>query len=320
MRVAIIGGTGHIGSYLTPGLVEAGYKVICITRGLRRPYKQHSAWQQVQQLDLDRSAEESRGNFGEHIAALDAEIVIDLTCYLPESARQLCEALRGRVSHLLHCGTIWIHGHSAEVPTREETPREPFGEYGKRKAAIETYLLDEARRKGFPATLLHPGHLVGPGWNPINPQGNFNPAVFSTMLQGEEIALPNLGMETVHHVHAEDVAQAFLGAMAHRSVAIGESFHVVSPAALTLRGYAERMYAFFGQPARIRFLPFEEWRKTVNEKDAASTLDHISHSPNCSISKARRLLEYAPRYNSFQAVQEAVQWLRSTGVVTTGAS
>ena len=51
--------------------------------------------------------------------------------------------------------------------------------------------------------------------------------------------LPNLGMETVHHVHADDVAQAFMLAMTNWSGSIGESYHVVSPAALTLRGYAE---------------------------------------------------------------------------------
>jgi hypothetical protein len=53
---------------------------------------------------------------------------------------------------------------------------------------------------------------------------------------------------------------AFACALARRSVAIGESFHVVSPAALTLRGFAEQMAAMFGQAPNIRFLPWEEWR------------------------------------------------------------
>ena len=34
MRVAVIGGTGHIGSYLTPMLVEAGHSVTCVSRGV----------------------------------------------------------------------------------------------------------------------------------------------------------------------------------------------------------------------------------------------------------------------------------------------
>lgn len=127
----------------------------------------------MERVEVDRSAEEEAGSFGEQIARLDAEVVIDLTCYKLESAKQLVEALRGRVGHLLHCGTIWVHGPSVEVPTTEAAPRTAFGEYGERKAAIEAYLLHEARRAGFPVTILHPGHLVGPGWAPVNPAGNF---------------------------------------------------------------------------------------------------------------------------------------------------
>lgn len=315
MRVAIIGGTGHIGSYLTPRLVEAGHSVTCISRGARAPYIEHSAWKHVAHLNLDRSAQERAGTFGERILQLDAEAVIDLTCYLPESATQLAEALSNSDTHLLHCGTIWVHGSSIEVPTTEDQPRHPFGDYGIRKAAIEAYLLDRAHSAKLSVTVLHPGHLVGPGWNPINPTGNFNPKVFAALASGAEVAIPNIGMETVHHVHADDVAQCFVLALAKRNVAVGQSFHVVSPAALTLRGYAEAMANWFGQPANLRFLPYEEWRQTVSEKDAASTWDHIAHSPNCSIQKARALLGYAPRYSSLEAVKESVGWMMRNGVI-----
>ncbi|HIQ05374.1 MAG TPA: NAD(P)-dependent oxidoreductase [Anaerolineae bacterium] len=33
MRVVIIGGTGHVGTYLVPRLVEAGHEVISLSRG-----------------------------------------------------------------------------------------------------------------------------------------------------------------------------------------------------------------------------------------------------------------------------------------------
>jgi nucleoside-diphosphate-sugar epimerase len=117
-------------------------------------------------------------------------------------------------------------------------------------------------------------------------------------------------METVHHIHADDIAQAFMLALAKWSNAVGESFHVVSKQALTLRGYAEAMAAWFGQPAKLSFLAWDKWQKTVSKEDALATWDHISHSPNCSIEKAQRLLNFQPRYSSLQAVQEAVTWLR----------
>ena len=203
------------------------------------------------------------------------------------------------------------------APTTEDQPRKPFGEYGVQKAAIEAYLLDEARRKGFPATALHPGHIVGPGWNPLNPAGHFNPIVFSQLARSETVSLPNLGMETVHHVHADDVAQAFMQAIQNWRAAVGESFHVVSPQALTLRGYAETMGHWFGQPAVLKYMGWEQWRTTVSPEEAQATWDHIAHSPNCSIAKAQRLLDYQPRYTSLQGVQEAVTWLIEQGIVQT---
>ncbi len=45
MKIAIIGGTGHVGTYLVPRLVELGHEVTCVTRGGRAPYLAHAAWQ-----------------------------------------------------------------------------------------------------------------------------------------------------------------------------------------------------------------------------------------------------------------------------------
>ena len=318
MRVVIIGGAGHVGTYLVPRLVEAGHEVINISRGQRQPYQPHAAWTRVRQVAADREAEDQQGVFGRRVRDLEPDVVVDMICFTEASARQMVESLRGRVQHFLHCGTIWIHGPTVQAPTTEEQPRRPFGEYGKQKAAIEAYLLDQARRHGFPATLLHPGHIVGPGWAPLNPAGHFNPRVFEQLAHGKPLTLPNLGMETVHHVHADDVAQAFAQAMANRGSALGESFHVVSPAALSLRGYAEAIAAWFGCPADLRFLPWAEWKAGVSEDEAAATWDHIAHSPCASIAKAERLLHYRPRYSSLQAVTESVSWLIENGVVTVG--
>jgi len=315
MRIVVIGATGHVGTYMIPRLVEAGHEVIALSRGQRGPYESHAAWQSVQQIRIDRDAEEAAGTFGGRIRDLKPDVVIDMICFTLESAQHLVEALRGEVQHFLHCGTIWAHGYSVEVPMVEEQPRQPFEEYGIQKWQIESYLLNEARRNGFPATVLMPGHIVGKGWVPINPVGNGNPDVFVTLARGGSLALPNFGLETVHHVHADDVAQAFVQAISHWNTAIGENFHVVSRAALTLRGYAEAVAGWFGQTAQLKYLGWEEWRKTVSEGDAATTWGHIARSSNCSIAKAQRLLGYQPRYTSLQAIHESVFDLIERGVM-----
>jgi nucleoside-diphosphate-sugar epimerase len=306
VRVVVIGGSGHIGTFLVPRLVNAGHHVIVVSRGKRQPYLPDRAWEKVDSLEIDRAAEDEAGVFGSRIAALEADAVIDLICFTPESAQQLVDAIRPRGTFLLHCGTMWVHGRPTTVPVTEDMPRQPFGDYGIKKAAIEKLLLDATRHGDARATILHPGHLVGPGWNPVNPAGHFNPDVFACIANGDVVVLPNEGKETVHHVHADDVAQAFELALTNPEASIGESFHVVSPAPMTLRAYAEAMYAHFGQQPRLQFLPWEEWRHTVTDHEAAATWDHIAHSPHGSIAKARQRLGYVPRYSSLEAVIESI--------------
>ena len=210
------------------------------------------------------------------------------------------------MQHFISIGTIWVHGPSASTPTREEDARAPFGDYGVWKSAIEDDLLARARRGDLPATVIRPGHIVGPGWAPLNPAGHFNPQVFRDMRDGKPLVLPNFGLETVHHVHADDVAQAVMGAITHWGVAVGEAFNAVSPAALTLRGYAEAMFRHFGHEPQVSYAAFDDWAKGVAPEDATATWEHIMRSPCHSIDKGRRLIGYAPRYSSLQAVQESV--------------
>jgi nucleoside-diphosphate-sugar epimerase len=315
MRIVVVGGTGHIGTFLVPRLVSAGHEVIVASRAMRTPYLSHPAWNTVERIETDRAAEDAAGTFGARIAALKADAVVDLICFTPASAQQLVDALQERQTLLLHCGTMWVHGRPTTVPTTEDMPRHPFGDYGIQKAAIEKLLLESTRRGVARAVILHPGHLVGPGWNPLNPAGHFNPGVFTRIAHGELLQLPNDGMATVHHVHADDVAQAFELALTRRDDAVGESFHVVSPAPLTLRAYAEAMFAHFGQRAQLGFLPWDEWRHTVTEDEAAATWDHLAHSPHGSIAKARERLGYAPRYTSLEAVIESVDSLIAVGKI-----
>jgi nucleoside-diphosphate-sugar epimerase len=126
-------------------------------------------------------------------------------------------------------------------------------------------------------------------------------------------------METVHHVHADDVAQMFMRAIASWGASVGEAFHTVSPAAISLRGYAEAMSRWFGHEPRLKFLPWPEWKALQSEDEAKATWEHIYRSPSSSIEKAQRLLGYQPRYTSLEAVYESVTWLIGQGIVEAGA-
>ena len=89
MKVAVIGGRGHIGTYLVPRLVTAGHEVISISRGTAAPYLPHAAWADVQNVTLDRAGEDANGTFGQRVRDLRPDVVIDLICFTLDSARQL---------------------------------------------------------------------------------------------------------------------------------------------------------------------------------------------------------------------------------------
>ncbi len=315
MHILVIGGTGHIGSFLVPRLVSLGHEVSVAARGQREPYVRHAAWQSVRKVMVDRPSLEKDGVFGREMARLKPDVVMDMTCFNQGSAQQLVDALRGEVQLLVHCGTVWVRGYGIQVPAREEHPRNPITEYGRFKNETEQYLLSQARLSGFPVTALHPGHIVGPGWAPVGPTACHDLQVFRKLALGQELALPNLGLEMVHHVHADDVAQAFVKAMLHPQAAIGQGFFIVSEAALSLRGFAEAAAGWFGKQANLRFLPLDEWSATLPAAYAESANTHLAHSTHCSIEKARRLLEYAPRYTSLEAVYEFIMWLVEHGEI-----
>jgi nucleoside-diphosphate-sugar epimerase len=202
------------------------------------------------------------------------------------------------------------------VPSVETDPTNAIDDYGVNKAKIERWLLQQARRDRFPATSFRPGHIVGEGWVPINPQANANPDVFSQIARGEELVLPNLGLEMVHHVHADDVAQWIISAIEQRAASIGEVFNTVSTRALTLRGYAEAMYRWFEQEPRLSFAPFDQWKLGLTEADAHSSWGHIMRSSCVSIEKSRERLGYRPRFSSLESIQQSVKALIASGRVT----
>ena len=316
-RIVVIGATGHIGSYLVPRLVRARHDVVAVSRGTRQPYHQAAEWRSVERVTADRDAEDAAGTFGERIAGLRPDVVVDLVCFTADSARQLVEALRPSRPLLLHCGTIWVHGPALRVPITEDEPRTAYGEYGLGKVAIEALLHRETMSGGVPSVVLHPGHISGPGWPVITPAGNLDPQVWTSLALGKPLALPDNGLGVLHHVHADDVAQAFERALT-RPAAIGSSFHVVSEQAMTMRGLAVEVAAWFGREPVLEFVGWPEFERLAGAEHATASREHGSRSITASIARAQEVLGYAPRYSTLETLREAVRWLSDHGEVDLG--
>ncbi len=309
MRVVVIGGSGHIGTFLVPRLVRAGHQVVSISRGRRHSYVEDPAWGQVEHVNADRVAEDAAGTFPSRVAALQADVVVDLISFTLESETALVDRLRGETGHLLYCGSIWRHGPSQKLPGTEDGGAPPIGEYGIQKAATTEMLAAETAGGGLLTTSVHPGHIVGPGWNPIGPLGNVDPSVWWKLSAGEPLAIPGIGGEFMHHVHADDVAQVFECAIARPDVAAGQAFTAVAPSALNVRGYAQIAASWFAQVADLQSVSWDEFRQTTSPEAYESSWGHLYRDQYFSIDKARSLLGYVPSYEPEAAILESVRWL-----------
>ena len=319
MKILVIGGTGHIGSYLVPRLLASGHEVSVVSRNAKPRYADpRLGWDAIRWIAADRKAEEQAGSWEKRMAGIDADIVIDLLCYRPEQNDAMVRAFAGRIRHFLHCGTLWAYGPATRAPYEEHFPRQPITEYGRLKAKIEADLIARFRKDGFPATVVHPGHISGRKWLPIDPQGTIDGVgIYERLARGEKVHLPDQGLATLHHVHADDVAQIFERAIVCREAALGQSFSAAAPYPLSLVGCCEAVAALFGRKPNLEFVPLAELEKILGERNFGIVTEHVAHSPCASIEKARRLLGHQPRYTTEQIYREVVEHLLESGQMKT---
>ncbi len=165
--------------------------------------------------------------------------------------------------------------------------------------------------------VLHPGHISGPGWPVITPAGNLDPAAWTALATGQPLALPDHGLGVLHHVHADDVAQAFELALSCPA-AVGGSFHVVAAQAMNQRGLAAGAAGWFGREPVLDFVGWDEFTRRAGPEHAEVTREHTFRGIAASIDRARQVLGYAPRYTSLDALREALAWLAANGQADIG--
>lgn len=316
MKVIVIGGKGHIGTYLCPMLIENNFEVICITRGKSVPYQENPLWLKVENIIMDR---EKEPNFEKKIADLEADYIIDLVNFKLESVKKMVSALKSckNLKLYVYCSSIWAHGIAEIIPFKEDDMNKlPICEYGKSKFESEIYLKEEYEKNKFPSSIIQPGQISGPGWVIINPWGNLNLKVFQDIADGKEISLPNFGMETLHHVHAEDVAQMFLNCILYKDNSVGQIFNCVSENSITTYGYAKHLYKYFGKKEQIKFLGWKEWCDYEGDKEECNfSYLHLARSGAFSLDKSKTLIKFKPKHTNLDAIDSAIEDLIIKGKI-----
>lgn len=312
MKVLVIGGTGHIGSYLVPRLIRAGFEVSVVARHAKPQYTlPELGWNKVHWILCDKRAEEKTGAWAERLAKIETDAVVDLFTYSLQQNAMIVEAFKGRINHFIHCGSIWAYGPSLRVPHLEHDPRNPLSDYGKNKTAIERDLMTLHIRENFPATVIHPGHISGKRWLPVDPSGAIaGTDIYRKLATGEEVLLPERGSVPMHHVHGDDVAQVFELALLRPADAIGQVFSAVGPYALTMRACCQAVARIFGREPNLAFCALAD---LVKHPSYACIKSHIEESVVASCEKAARLLGYSPRYTTEDIYAECVEYMLESG-------
>ena len=88
MKVIVIGASGHIGTYLIPMLVNAGYDTVAITRKMTPPYEDAPAWHTVKREQMDR---ENDVDFIQNLKSMEPDIIVDLVNFNIKETRKIVE-------------------------------------------------------------------------------------------------------------------------------------------------------------------------------------------------------------------------------------
>lgn len=302
MRVLVVGATGHVGSYLVKQLLKKGCEVHAVSRGNKKPYGYNEEWEKVRTYTMTRDELCESGI----IEQIKPDVVCDLIAFHLDEVKRIVEKI-GEAFYVL-IGSIWTYENKKYLPVDENHPKNSVGQYGLQKGLMEEYVIELCRQGKLKGTIIHPGHVSGKEWAPINPQGNVDVEVYKKIIRGEQIVLPYEGLTTLQHVHSSDLANIIIASMEKQSVSNGQVFIAVAKKAMTLRAMCENLYRRYGHEPNLRFVEWGEFVEIVGENNASVTYDHVFHSPCCSVEKAERMLGVNVEYSIDDIINEYVDY------------
>ncbi len=234
MKILVIGGTGHVGMFMVPKLVEAGLEVIVVGSG-RTPLPDNKIWSGVKYLicnvqntdELNRLPDET------------PDIVIDM----PGTAWGVYQKMKSVSKHIIACGSVWMFGEAKMVPTPEETQNDCVFEAYKKRYSEILQLIEISKKDGVAFTAIMPPNICGPGKIPIDCLGGRSLDLHRDHAKGKEVVLPDGPDALIGPCDAEDIADCFVKAALNRNKSANQIFNVGSAYALTaielVKAYSE---------------------------------------------------------------------------------
>jgi nucleoside-diphosphate-sugar epimerase len=257
-------------------------------------------------------------------AAQGAEGVFHLAAVLPQArapselmhgvnvggtANALRAALEAGVRRFVFVSSAEVYGYPAQMPIREEDPKQPVTLYGRNKLEAEEHCLRAWREHQLAAVSLRPSVLVGPGLT-----DRFLLLLLASLAHNQPVAYVGSGRNRFQMTAVEDCVRACWQAMTVPGVA-GEAFNIGSANVLPFVVQAEQVRARTGtrsrllrvpqEPAatvlrwlgRLRAIPLQPERIPVLYRDFVM-----------DISKAHKRLGWQPQVSNVEMLVQAYRW------------
>lgn len=305
MKIFIIGGTGHVGSYMVPELVRQGHEVFLGTRG-NTAVKSYSSTEGVTFLKCDAKDCDSL----KELLPYNFDVVIDM----PGTAYNVWCVFAESAKHILACGSLWMFGNPSVVPTPEVRQDDcPFPYYAKRYETIQQMCAESGQNGKAVFTAIMPSNICGPGKIPLDGMGGRSIEVHKAHKAGKPVIIPDGPECLIGPCHAEDIAQLFILAINNREVAAGQLFNVGSEYSLTTSRFVKTLSDIYGVDIPIERVSWETYTTEVNPQITAWWHFYAHMQPD--ISKAKKLLGYSPKYTPEEALKSAVDWMIEEGML-----
>jgi UDP-glucuronate 4-epimerase len=316
MAILVTGGAGFIGSHLIERLLALGRTpVVCLDNfndyyspALKRANVAGFAADPHVMLVEESfcNAEAMRRLFDD----LNVTAVVHLGAYAgvrPSVARphlyvetnvlgtlSLLEAARYHpVERFLLASSSTVYGRDADAPFVEDAPLGiPMSPYGASKRAAELLGLTYVDLHQVPVVCLRPFSVYGPRLRPDLALSIFTEAIVT------EQPLPLFGDGRIlrDFTHVQDICDGLLAALDRPDV-VGHAINLGHSEPIEIREVIALLEQAVGKPARIDQQPVKAADMPITYAD---------------LSKARRLLGYAPRVPFAEGVKEFVDWYVGT--------
>ena len=295
MRALVVGGTRFIGLHLVRLLHSQGHEVATLNRGVTPA----DLPDDVERLYADRT---DPSQVRSALGGRSFDWTFDISGYTLEGLNPIVQVLAGNAGIYVYCSTTSVYEPSHLSPVLEDFPldrRPEASPYAVGKVACEDTLMEMVAGDRFPAVILRPPYVYGPG-NHIKPRES---TFFARIDRGRKVVVPGDGLTFQHFVHVEDLANAFATA-AQKPDAIGQAYTIAGRDAITLNGFVNTIAEVMGKTVDIIHI---EGPAADNIGTPVFPFDW-RESNVYVIEKARRDLDWSPQYTMLEGLDMTYRW------------